>query len=157
MNFCVVILILKMEENMQHFCHILLYYFKKGKNAAKMQKKDCMEKCMEKVLWLIERVKSGLQSFVLEISHWVILYSRGQLKLIAMFYHVGDSQHTQNIQINKVIGENEKCVFYFMEKTIWTFWPTQYMYQELFFWNISLYSSRICSYLSHLKFKVTNI
>ena len=24
---------------------------------------------------------------------------------------------TQNIQINKVIGEHEKCVFYFTEKT----------------------------------------
>ena len=30
----------------------------------------------------------------------------------------------QNIQINKVIGENEKCVFY--EKTKWAFWPNQY-------------------------------
>ena len=29
---------------------------------------------------------------------------------------MGDSQHTQNIQINKVIVENEKCVFYFTEK-----------------------------------------
>ena len=29
---------------------------------------------------------------------------------------MGDSQHTQNIHINKVIGENEKCVFYFMKK-----------------------------------------
>ena len=28
--------------------------------------------------------------------------------------------------MNKVIGENEKCVFHFMEKTKWTFWPTQY-------------------------------
>ena len=28
-----------MEENMQHFWHIMLYYFKKGKNATKMQKK----------------------------------------------------------------------------------------------------------------------
>ena len=27
--------------------------------------------------------------------------------------------------MNKVIGENEKCVFYFMEKMKWTFWPTQ--------------------------------
>ena len=27
----------------------------------------------------------------------------------------------QNIQTNKVIDENEKCGFYFMEKTIWTF------------------------------------
>ena len=39
---------------------------------------------------------------------------------------MGDNQHTQNIQINEVTGENEKCVFYFMEKTKWTFWPTQY-------------------------------
>ena len=33
-----------------------------------------------------------------------------------MLYHVGDSWHTHNIQINKVIGEDEKCVFYFTEK-----------------------------------------
>ena len=42
-----------------------------------------------------------------------------------MFYHTGNSQHTQNIQTNKVIGEKEKCVFYFTEKAIQTFWPTQ--------------------------------
>ena len=29
-----------------------------------------------------------------------------------MLYHVGYSQHTQNMQMNKVIGENEKFVFY---------------------------------------------
>ena len=34
-----------------------------------------------------------------------------------MLCHAGDRQHTQNIPINKVIGENEKkYVFYFMEK-----------------------------------------
>ena len=39
-----------------------------------------------------------------------------------------DSQHIQNIQINKVTGENEKCVsFIFTEKAIETFWPTQYV------------------------------
>ena len=27
-----------MEENTQHFQHIMLYYFKKGKNATEMQK-----------------------------------------------------------------------------------------------------------------------
>ena len=52
-----------------------------------------------------------------------------------MLYHVGDSQHTQNIQINKMIDENEWCVFYLAEKNR-TFWPTQYMceisrYQEV--------------------------
>ena len=30
-----------MEENMQHFKHIILYYFKKGKNATETQKKNC--------------------------------------------------------------------------------------------------------------------
>ena len=33
-GFCLAILILKMEEN-THFWHIMLYYFKKGKNATK--------------------------------------------------------------------------------------------------------------------------
>ena len=28
-----------MEENKQHFQHIMLYYFKKGKNATEMQNK----------------------------------------------------------------------------------------------------------------------
>ena len=41
MNFCVAIFILKVEENKQHFYHIMLHYFKKGKNATEMQKKIC--------------------------------------------------------------------------------------------------------------------
>ena len=39
-NFCVAILILKMEEK-QHFQHRMLYYFKKGKNVTETQKKIC--------------------------------------------------------------------------------------------------------------------
>ena len=50
-NFCVAILILKMEDKKQHFWHIMLYYFKKGKNATEMQKMICaVVQCMEKVL-----------------------------------------------------------------------------------------------------------
>ena len=30
-----------MEENMQRFWHIVLYYFQKSKNATEMQKKIC--------------------------------------------------------------------------------------------------------------------
>ena len=37
MNFCAAILILKMEEDKQHFWHIMLYYLKKGKNTTEMQ------------------------------------------------------------------------------------------------------------------------
>ena len=60
MNFCVTILILNIEENMQHFQYIMLY-FKKGKNTTEMQKR--FVQCIEKVLWLIECVKSGLWRF----------------------------------------------------------------------------------------------
>ena len=68
-----------MEENKQHFQHIMLYYFKKGKNTQK----DFVQ-CMEKVLWLIECVKSGLQSFMLEISCGTVLHGQvEQLTLIA--------------------------------------------------------------------------
>ena len=30
-----------MEENMQYFWHVMLYYFKKGKNATETQKRIC--------------------------------------------------------------------------------------------------------------------
>ena len=40
LNFCVAILILKMEEDTQYFWCIMLYYFKKGKNKTETQKKD---------------------------------------------------------------------------------------------------------------------
>ena len=66
-NFCVAILILKMEENMQHLQHIMLYYFKKGKNATEMQKKKNCAAYGEGPV--TECAKSGLRSFVLEISH----------------------------------------------------------------------------------------
>ena len=46
-NFCVTILILKMEEK-KHFQHIMLYYFNKGKNITEMQKESVQR--MEKVL-----------------------------------------------------------------------------------------------------------
>ena len=65
---------------------------------------------METVLWLIEHVKSSLWSFVLQISHWMVLHGPvDQLKLMAIksrhslrvikLYHEGVSQHIQNIQI----------------------------------------------------------
>ena len=40
-NFCAASLVLKMEENTQHFLHIMFYYFKKGKNTTEMKKKIC--------------------------------------------------------------------------------------------------------------------
>ena len=48
MNFCVAILILKMEENTQHFQHIT-YYFRKVKTQLKCKRKRSVQ-CMQKVL-----------------------------------------------------------------------------------------------------------
>ena len=83
---------------------------------------------MEKVLWLIEHIKNGLQIFLILLTFWpnnslpwgflmrwkVFSSTRGLSPLEA---NSKSSQHTQNTQINEVIGENEKCVFYFTEKT----------------------------------------
>ena len=38
----------------------------------------------------------------------------------------GEWNKTMNTLLNKVIGENEKLVFYFYLKIGGTFWPTQY-------------------------------
>ena len=95
---------------------------------------------MEKVLWLIKCVKSGLRSFVLEISpqsgrpwSWQRLNQDINWEQ-SMLHHMGDSRHTQNIQISEAIGENEKCVFYFVEKTKWNFGqPSNWWLQERYF------------------------
>ena len=47
-EFCVAILILKMEGRKATVWHIMHYYFKKGKNATEMQK--VLMQCIEKVL-----------------------------------------------------------------------------------------------------------
>ena len=131
MNFCVAILILKMEENTQHFQHIMLYYFNKGKNATETQKMICAvygdgavtDRTCQK--WF---AKFRAEDF--SRDDWV-----HQLRLTAIEALTENTEHyttqeTANIlKISKstVIGENEKRVFYFMEKTRLTFWPTQYL------------------------------
>ena len=77
---------------------------------------------MEKVLWLIKVVKSGLQSFLVLLTFWannslpwaVSCMGRCLAAPLASTHQkpiAGESQHTQNIQINKVIGGNEKGAF----------------------------------------------
>ena len=51
-----------MDEKKQHFQHIMLYYFRKDKNTTKIF--FLIVQCMEKVLWLIQHVKSDLRSFM---------------------------------------------------------------------------------------------
>ena len=57
-------------------------------------------------------------------SRWIMLHGQAdQLKLTAIklrhqleqstLYHTGESRHPQNTQVNKVTGENEKCVLFY--------------------------------------------
>ena len=63
---------LKMEENKQRFQHIMLYYFKKGRNATETHKKICAVYREGAVSdWMCQR---ALRSFVLEISPWTTLH-----------------------------------------------------------------------------------
>ena len=82
--------------------------------------------CLEKVLWLnmLKVVCKG--SWYYSRFGQIILCCGAVLctgrclaaPLVSTHWKpiAGDSQHTQNIQIKKVIGESGKCVFYFMEK-----------------------------------------
>ena len=82
-NFFVAILILKMEEKKQHVRYMCFIISRKVKMQPKHKKR--FVQCIEKVLLLIERVKSGWQSFMLEISRWTMLHGwAGQLKSIAI-------------------------------------------------------------------------
>ena len=66
----------------QHFQRIMLYYFKKSekKKATKTHTKRLVQ-CIEKVLRFIQCIKRGVQSFMLEFSHWMMLHSLIATKL----------------------------------------------------------------------------
>ena len=57
-----------MEENRQHFWHIMLYYFKKGKNVTEIQKKICAVYGEGAVTG--RRCQSGLRSFLVLLTFW---------------------------------------------------------------------------------------
>ena len=76
-NFCIAILILKMEEI--HIFGILCFIIsRKVKTQLKCKNIKRSVQCLEKVLGLIEHVKSGLRTSVLEISGWMMLRGSGR-------------------------------------------------------------------------------
>ena len=99
----------------------MLYYFKKGKKAKKIcavygegavTGQTC-QKWFAKLMVLLTFWPNNPLLWGCFV-HWKMVSSSlasAHKKPIA-----GDSWHTQNIQVNKVIGENEKCVFYFTER-----------------------------------------
>ena len=115
-NFCISILILKMEKKEQIFSILFFIISRVIKTQWKCKKR--FVQYMEKVLWLIKCIKSSLQSF---ISCWRFLAGSctgdgvDQLKLIAIklrhweqstLYLARDSQCTQYIQIKCWVFKN---------------------------------------------------
>ena len=103
-------------------CFIIL---RKVKNTTQMQKKSFVQ-FVVKVLWLIEHVESGLWSFLVLLTfwpndsllwgclmHWKVFSST--LGLFPLEFNNGRQGQAQNIHTIKVIGENDKYVFYFTE------------------------------------------
>ena len=70
---------IKDRRKKQHFQHIKLYYFNKSKSNWSTHIHTHTQKrfvqYIEKVLWLIKHVNSGLESFTLEICHWTMFHS----------------------------------------------------------------------------------
>ena len=124
MNFCVAILILTTEGNTQHLKHIMLDHFKEGKNATETHKnisavcgegavtdRTC-QKWFAKVcagdFSLDDAPRSGrpaevdsdpIETLIENSKHYTTQVITDILKMSTS---------------SKVIGENEKCVFYHM-------------------------------------------
>ena len=134
-NFYVAILILRVEENMQHFQHIMLYYFKQGKNANWNAKKD---------LCCVRRRFCDWSN----LSKWFVKF-RAEVFSLDDAPRSGRQVEVDGNQIETLIKNNQcytmreiadilrisksiklvvkmKNVFYFMEKTKQTLWPNQY-------------------------------
>ena len=136
-NFCVAISILKIEEDTQHFQRIMLSYFKKRKNATESQKKVCAVYGQDAVTdqmcqkWFAKFL--GVFCQIILCCGAVLCIGRCLAAPVASTHYFGqqwgDSQRTQNIQINKGFGENEKCVFYFTGKKLTIF---SYMSQSCY-------------------------
>ena len=112
----------------------MLYYFKKGKNTTETQN-ICV--VYEKGAVTDRMCQKWFAKF--SAGHFSLDDAPGSGRLVEVDSDpietlIENSQHYtmqdiadihKIIEINKVIGENEKRVFYFMEKTKWTFWPIQ--------------------------------
>ena len=123
MNFYVAILILKMEEHKQHFWHIMLYFFKKGKNAAEKQRRICAV-CGEGAVtdWMCRRWFETFHAG--DFSHRTKLHSRvEQLKSKAI--KLRHSLRTVNI-----LRRGRQLTKYPNQYSYWWKWKMSFILQK---------------------------
>ena len=107
-NFYVAILISKMEEEKQHFWHIMLYYFKKGKNATETHKKI-------RALYGEGAVTDQTCQSGLEVSCWRFLV--GQCSMVSRPVEVDSNQMETLIEINQCYNRQERANILKMSKS----------------------------------------
>ena len=117
-----------MEEDIQHFGILCFIISRKVKMQLKCIKRFIQ--CMEKVLWLIEHVRRGLQSFMLGISCWTIAPRLGrpvevdsnEIQTLMKNNQSYTMQEVANIlkisKSVKLLVKMKNCVSYFIENNI---------------------------------------
>ena len=106
----------------------MFYYFKKSKIATEMQKRIYAvygEDAMTNQMYQKQFVKFLAGDFSLDDAPWLgrpIEVDSDQIETLIENNQLSTSQEIADIlkipKINKVIGENEKCVFYFTKKKL---------------------------------------
>ena len=112
----------------------MLYYFKKGKNAIEMQKKCAVYEedavtDLKRQKWFVKFHAGDFSLDNVPQSGGPVEVDSNQIKTLTENNKHYSMQGIADIlkisKTKKIIGENEKYVFYFIEKPKWTFWPTQ--------------------------------
>ena len=123
-----------MEENTQHFWHSMLYYFKKFKNVTEKKMICAVYGEGAETYWMHQKwfVKFSAGDFLLDDAPQLgrpVEVDSNQMKTLIEDNQCSTTWDIANIlKISKSIKllVKMKSVFRFMEKTIWTFWLTQY-------------------------------
>ena len=134
-NCYAAILILKIEENMQHFWCIMPYYFKKSKKQLKCKK--YLPVYGEGAV-IDRRCQSGLWSFLVQMTFWPnysLLWGcpihwkmfSNTPGLYPLEGNRGEIADILKISKSiKLLVKIKMCLFLYGKKTKQTFWPTQY-------------------------------
>ena len=97
------------------------HLFRSLQNSLNGKNFDSLEDCNSSGTWNSSLLKK-INKF----------WEDGIMKLPEKWQKVVEQNSEVNTLFNKVLGENEKCVYYFYLKTKGTFWPTQYLYCFLY-------------------------
>ena len=161
-NFCVAILILTREENIQHFRHIVLCYFEKGKNATEPRRRKgvcrvwrrcCDERTCQK--WFAQ-FRAG--DFLLDDaprSGRPAEVDSEQIETLMENNQCSTTGETANIlKISKrikLLVKMKNTSFILRKKTERTFWPAQYFPAGSLgqSWSLGILSLSGCGFAVH--------